>query len=362
MIARPTPARLIAPVIALLVLAGIAVAPAPAAQAATADDGSVTWSVRTAANGFGADRTGYHYTITPGSRVDDAIVVTNGGTAPLDLAVYAADGFTTSSGQFDLLAGDEKSKNIGAWTAAAGHVAVAPGQSTEVPFSVVIPKDATPGDYAGGIVTSLVTPDAAQQVNVDRRLGIRISLRVTGDLKPSLAVTDAQVGFSGGFDPFGGGSASFDYTIRNTGNAVVSATQAEKLAGPFGWFGATPGKRAATPQLLPGESWRVRVPFSDVATAFAAIGTATVTPIVTDASGSTDALEPVVVSAAAPAIPWIWLIVAVVLAGLVVALLRVVPRLRTRRREREDARVQEAVALALASTESEKETEAAAGR
>jgi len=358
MIGRPNPARLIAPAIALLVLAGIAVAPAAAARAATADDGSVTWSVRTAANEFGADRTGYHYTIAPGSRVDDGIVVANGGTAPLDLAVYAADGFTTSSGQFDLLAGGEKSKNIGAWTTASDHVVVQPGASAEVPFSVVIPKDAPPGDYAGGIVTSLVTPDAAQQVNVDRRLGIRISLRVTGDLTPSLAVTDARVGFDGGFDPFGGGSASFDYTIRNTGNAVVSATQAESLSGPFGWFAAAAGKHAAVPQLLPGESWRVHVPFPRVATAFVAIGSTTVTPIVTDASGSTDALEPVVVSAAAPAIPWTWLIVVLVVAAVVVVALKFVPRLHARRREREDARVQEAVALALA----EKEPEAAGRR
>jgi amino acid transporter len=353
MISPSKPTRLIAPVLALLVLAGVALSPAEAAQAAQTDDGSVTWSVRTAANEFGAERTGYHYTITPGYRVDDGIVVTNGGTAPLDLAVYAADGFTTSSGQFDLLAGDEKSKNIGAWTTSAKHVVVQPGASSEVPFSVVIPKDAPPGDYAGGIVTSLVTPDAAQQVNVDRRLGIRISLRVTGDLKPSLAVTDAHVDVAGEFDPFGGGSASFDYTIRNTGNAVVSARQSEQLSGPFGWFAAKPGKHAETPQLLPGESWRVHVPFPQVATAFVAIGTTTVTPIVTDASGSTEALEPVVVSGAAPAIPWTWLIVLLVLAAIVVTALRLVPRIRARRIEREEARVQEAVALALAGKEPE---------
>ncbi len=347
------PPRLIAPTLALLVLAGIALAPAPAARAAGTDDGSVTWSVRTAANEFGADRTGYHYTINPGSRVDDAIVVTNGGSAPLDLAVYAADGFTTSSGQFDLLAGGQTSKNIGAWTTSSDHVVVQPGASSEVPFSLVVPRDAPPGDYAGGIVTSLVTPDEAQQVNVDRRLGIRISLRVTGALTPSLTVDDARVDFQGGFNPFAGGAATLDYTLHNDGNAVISAKQSATMTGPFGWFAAAGPKGAAAPQLLPGETWTVRVPFSSVATAFLAIGGATVTPIVTDASGTTSTLHPVAVSAVAPAVPWTWVIVVLVLAALVVLAIRVVPRLRARRAEREEARVQEAIELALAGRASE---------
>lgn len=349
MIRHPLPARLLAPAAALLVLAGV-VAPAMPARA---DDGSVTWSVRTAANEFGADRTSYRYTITPGSKVDDAIVVTNGGAEALDLAVYAADGYTTSSGQLDLLPGDATSRNIGRWTTAADHVVVQPGASAEVPFSVAIPKNASPGDYAGGIVTSLVTPDASQRINVDRRLGIRISLRVTGDLKPSLAVEDAHAAFSGGFNPFAGGDGILSYTLRNTGNSIVSARQTERMTGPFGWFAAARGADAATPQLLPGETWKVRVPFSSIAAAFVAIGSATVTPIVTDASGTTSALDPVTVSAAVPAIPWTWLISVLVLAALVLLVVRLVPRLRARRRQREQARVQEAVEVALAARAAE---------
>jgi hypothetical protein len=353
MISHPLVARLAAPALALLVLAGVIAAPAPTARAA---DGDVTWSVRTAANEFGSDRTSYHYTINPGSKVDDAIVVTNGGADALDLAVYAADGFTTSSGQLDLLAADRTSKAVGAWTVASGdHVVVQPGASAEVPFTVAIPENASPGDYAGGIVTSRVTPDASRQVNVDQRLGIRISLRVTGDLAPALAVEDEHVDFSGGLNPFGGGEATLSYTLHNTGNAVISARQTSRLSGPFGWFAASAPKNAPPPQLLPGETWTVRVPFSGVPAAFVAIGTATVTPIVTDASGSTSALESISTSAAAPAVPWTWLIVVLVLAALVIVVLRLLPRMRADRRAREEARVQEAVELALAERETEAE-------
>jgi hypothetical protein len=353
MISHPLAARLAAPALALLVIAGVVAIPAAPARAA---DGDVTWSVRTAANEFGSDRTSYHYTINPGSKVDDAIVVTNGGTDPLDLAVYAADGFTTSSGQLDLLAGGRKSKAVGAWTVASGdHVIVQPGASAEVPFTVAIPENASPGDYAGGIVTSRVTPDASKQINVDQRLGIRISLRVTGDLVPGLAVEDEHVDFSGGLNPFAGGDATLSYTLRNTGNAVISARQTEQVTGPFGWFAASAPKNSPPPQLLPGETWTVHVPFSGVPTAFVAIGTATVTPIVTDASGSTSALDPIDASAAAPAVPWTWLIVLLVLAALLVLALRLLPRMRANRRARDEARVQEAVELALAERETEAE-------
>ena len=86
-------------------LLATAAAVASAAAPATSD---VTWAVRTASNEYGSDRTSFDYTIDPGSTISDAMVVANRGTSDLDLGVYAADGFTTEDGQFDLvLSGDE---------------------------------------------------------------------------------------------------------------------------------------------------------------------------------------------------------------------------------------------------------------
>ncbi|GAB7044061.1 MULTISPECIES: WxL protein peptidoglycan domain-containing protein [Catenuloplanes] len=315
------------------------------ATPAMAEEGDVTWTVRTASNSLGADRSSYSYAINPGGTVSDAMVVANRGTTALTLTVYAADGFTTGEGGLDLRNRDVPQTGVGAWASSGGTVTVQPGTTADVPFTVAVPADATPGDYVGGIVTSLTSPDTTQQVNVERRLGIRITLRVGGELAPSLAVSGMRVSYDGSWNPFAGGAATVSYTIENTGNTTLSATQAASVAGPFGWFRSDAGDIAAPPELLPGESWPVTVPVADVPAALLLTGTTTLTPLIIDPSGSRSMLAPVSAEATTWAVPWLLLLALVLLA----ALLTLTVRLRHRRRAREDARVAAAVRQALAT-------------
>ncbi|GAA4171712.1 WxL protein peptidoglycan domain-containing protein [Gryllotalpicola koreensis] len=341
------------PVRALIALATAALLPAltllAAAPARAAGDDDVTWTVRTASNSYGAERTSFRYTAGVGTKLSDAIVVTNRGDEPLDLGVYAADGYTTSAGQLDLRLPDQKQRGVGAWvTASADTVRVAPGETKQVPFQVAVPKGSAPGDYVGGIVTTLTQPGQASGINVDRRLGIRIALRVSGALSPALAVTDARAHFSGGLNPFAGGDATLSYTIRNTGNTTLSATQSVSAAGPFGLFPVAAGKIAPPPALLPGESRKVTVPLHGVAAAFWFAATAKVTPTFVDASGSTNPLAAVTATATAPAVPWMLLVVILVIAALAFGAGMLQRRRRARAKQREEARVQQAVEQALA--------------
>ncbi|MEW2573953.1 DUF916 domain-containing protein [Streptomyces sp. NPDC047070] len=332
-------------VLALLAALAFAVTSAGPARAA---DGDVTWTVRTAANGYGDDRSSFSYGVNPGSRVEDAMVVANRGKDTLTLALYTADGYTTEKGQLDLLTREKKSVGIGAWVRASKAVVrIAPGRTAEIPFTVAVPRDATPGDYVGGILTSLKQSDDTEGIAVDRRLGIRIKLRVSGALKPTLAVEDLHVDYHGTANPFGQGDATVTYTLHNTGNALLSAAQKVTLTGPFGTLETRAGKIAAAPELLPGERWKVTVPVSDVTPALRLTAKATVTPVITDAAGSTASLKPVEATTTGWAVPWtLVLLIAALLAGATAAyVLR--RRSRARRRQREDARVQEAVEQAL---------------
>ena len=317
-----------------------------AGAAAAADDSS--WAVRTGSNSFGSDRTSFTYALSPGGTADDTLVVLNRGATPLRLSVYTADGYTTTAGQFDLLAQDGPSVGVGAWIAPEqGTVTVPAGGEVDVPFAVAIPANATPGDYAGGIVTSLVRADATQGINVDQRLGIRINLRVGGTLTPTMTVEDAHVSYHGTSNPFGTGDATVSYTIHNTGNAILSARQTASAAGPFGWLPADAGSIDAPPQLLPGESWVMTVPVHGVHPAFLLSATVTVTPQLTDASGSTTPLDAITVTARGWAVPWTLAVVVVVLLLAVVAVVLVARRRRKRRAADADARVREAVEEAL---------------
>ncbi|TXK19240.1 WxL protein peptidoglycan domain-containing protein [Homoserinibacter sp. GY 40078] len=342
---RRTTALLLTAAVAGLVLVPVA--------SASADDGDVTWTVRTAENRFGDDRASFSYTLDPGSRVHDAMIVANKSDTDLSLGVYAADGYTTESGLFDLLVAGEESRNIGVWvTTTDDQVVVPAGETVEVPFTVEVPDDATPGDYAGGIVTSLVRPDEGEQIEVDRRLGIRIGLRVGGDLAPSLAVEGFHIDWNGSFDPFAGGDATIGYTLRNTGNAILTARQAATLTGPFGWFPQEVGALDDPPTLLPGEEWLVTTTVHDVPAVLLLAASVSVVPVVVDASGSTTPLDPVEASATGAAVPWTLIVVILLLAALVVAGLWFRSRRRILAQQREDARVQEAVELALAERSS----------
>ncbi|MFF3871003.1 WxL protein peptidoglycan domain-containing protein [Streptomyces sp. NPDC001978] len=303
-------------VVVLLAVLGLLAAVAGPATA----DGDASWSIRTASNDFGSGRQNYSYTVNPGGRLEDALVIANRGTTPLHLAVYAADGFTTRAGRLDLVAKDAKSTAVGAWVHTdRPDVTVRPGRSVEVPFTLTLPADTAPGDYMGGIVTSPAQAGQADGTDAGRRLGIRIRLRVGGALKPNLSVEDLHVRYAGTADPFAKGDATVTYTIHNTGNAILAARQTVSLTGPFGVLGVHAGRIDDSPALLPGDTWKVTVPVHRVAPALRTTGKVTLVPLLTDASGSVAPLDDVQTTTHAWTIPWMLLLCLVVLCGLVAA-------------------------------------------
>ncbi|MFF3669770.1 WxL protein peptidoglycan domain-containing protein [Microtetraspora malaysiensis] len=329
-------------VVLLAVLGILGAGTAPAAAA----DGEVSWAVGTASNDFGSGRANYRYTLDPGGRLDDGLVVVNHGTTPLHLAVYAADGFTTEQGRLDLAAKDAKPTGVGAWVHTdRSDVTVPPGKSVEVPFTVALPDSAAPGEYMGGLVTSLTRDGDAGGSDGNRRLGIRIRLRVGGELKPSLSVEDLRVRYSGTPNPLGKGDATITYTIHNTGNAILTARQTVSLSGLFGRLSGEAGHIDDSPELLPGDTWKVSVPIHGVVPALRLTGTVTLMPLLTDAAGSVAPLANVESTAHAWTIPWAVLLVLIVLCGLVVA------ALAPRRRRRTKLRAQEAVEQPLRERE-----------
>ncbi|MDX6258650.1 MAG: hypothetical protein QOH84_338 [Kribbellaceae bacterium] len=284
-----------------------------AGTAAAAD--TTPWQVKTASNSYGSNRANYSYTLAAGGEVQDAFVVLNRGKTPLELAVYAGDAFTTPDGELDLRGSD--SKDLGTWVHAdRKQVKVLPGKSVEVPFKIAVPADARPGDHLGGVITSLTQND------VERRLAIRIRLRVSGELKPSLAVEDLKVRYSGSL--LGNGDATVAYEIRNTGNTIAAARQTASVSGPFGRLKAQSGGIADSPQLLPGETWKVSVPVEGVTPAGRLTGAVELLPLVTDAAGSTATFAAVETTAHAWTIPWpLLLLLVLVAAGAVLVIRRV---------------------------------------
>jgi hypothetical protein len=304
----------VAAMFAAALLAGpFVAAPAMAAETDTA------WDVGTVDGSFGSGRQNYDYAVEPGDRLDDALMVVNNGTAPIDLALYAAAAFTTDEGQLDLRTRDDAASGVGAWLdLGRDTVDLEPGESAEVPFTITVPDDAEPGSHMGGVVT---TPASTSNgTEPERRVAIRIQLRVGDSFTPSLSVEDLRVDYSG--DMLGAGSATVTYTIRNTGDTMLAAEQAVAVAGPFDAFRVAADAVEATPRLLPDETWSVSVPVQDVAPAGVLVATVTLVPLYTDPAGSTGPLAAVERTGNGWAIPWLPLLMLGALGALIAVAVR----------------------------------------
>jgi hypothetical protein len=286
---------------ALVLLSAVSSVAALAGPAVAADDGA-RWTVTPADNRFGAGRQDYGYTLSPGGRLLDDVVVANQGATTLHLALRATG-----------------SDRVASWVRfARDAVTVAPGASVTVPFTITPPKDAAAGDHVAGIVAA---PDGAGP-----RPGLPLRLRVSGPLKPALSVESVRVHYAGTSSPLGTGDATVTYTIHNTGNATLRARPTVSASGPLGTWSRHAGRIADAPALPPGGTWEGSASLSGVAPALRVGATVKVVPLLIDASGSIAPLPAVAASGHALAVPWTLLIVLVVvlgLAGVVVRRVRV---------------------------------------
>lgn len=244
---------------AVVVLGG-ARGPLAGASAAREDEGlPVTWAVAPAPLPGQPQRANFDLEASPGDSLSDGLVVENLGEVELVLGVEANDAFNTPSGGTDVLAVGEPSEGLGGWiTVGERSVTLPPGGEVEVPFRVDVPEDAAAGDHSAGIVTTLsvAQPDEnGNRVEVRRRLGTRIHLRVDGEMRPELAFSSLEVEYRGSANPFAPGSVVLTYRVENTGNVRLRATRTATVSPSIG-----PTRRsqaADMPELLPGNSYEL---------------------------------------------------------------------------------------------------------
>lgn len=290
----------------------------------------LTWGIVPSGPEGPGDRGAFDFVMDPGASRTDVVAVANYSERPLTLAVYAHDAVRSTNGGFDLLPATEEPVDVGSWVVLDETPLTVPARSrVDVPFRIRVPANATPGDHAGGIVASLATEPgglSSGEVTVDRRVGARIYVRVSGTLDPRLAATDVHASFSG--LPVGApGEIRVDYTVRNTGNVRLSGRPTVRVAGPFG-LGTREVTGEPLPELLPGDS----VTTSAVVDGVWPLVRLDVDVTVQPESSGDQLLEPPPASGSAGvhvwAVPW------VVLAVLGALVLAVVVRLRRRRRSR----------------------------
>ncbi|GIJ76490.1 protein of unknown function [Micromonospora phaseoli] len=255
-------------------------APAPA-PTAPADAAPLTWGVAPSSRKGPDGRPAFEYKLGPGATLTDYVAVTNHSDRPITLDLYASDAFTTAQGGFDLLAAAKKPVDVGAWVTFKTRTFTVPSTSRlDVPFTLAVPRNATPGDHPGGIVASLAatgTDDEGNQVAVDHRVGARVYLRVTGELQPALDVENLTVTHDGTWHPLRGGTVTAELTVRNTGNLRLTGRPELTVTGPFG-VARRLGVGEPLPEILPGSSYRTSVRIDGVPPLFRLQATLVVEP------------------------------------------------------------------------------------
>lgn len=383
-----TPVTVAALAAALLAFSPLLVSAAAAVPLGSADvptivgaDGPVTWSVEPTPTSEGGRRA-FTYAVDPGTQVQDAFLITNAGATEAEFLIYATDAFNDpETGNFSLLAADTEPTDLGAWiTPASDKLTIGAGLQATVPFNLLIPSDATPGDHTAGIVASVLTETTqdGSTVVLEQRVGVRMYLTVSGDPVASVEVEDLTSSFTPSLNPFAPGEMVISYEVRNTGNKRVDVNQAIRASGIFG---IPVGESTPAPitDLLPRQTVRVEVrmpgvaallyTLSDITLEPGAIGSAkpapgagptpaptdeatptpTPTPAATAAAGgpidpdqSGVDYEPVSAQTGTPAITWTLLLLFV----LVIAVVFLVWRYITGTRERMYAAIDEAAAAA----------------
>ena len=214
-------------------------------------------------------RTYFQPVLAAGQTYQDSATVINQTADTATFNIYATDATDTRTGGFALARRTAPKVGMGAWVQLPVSQVTLTGKSYEqIPFSIIVPPNATPGDHAGGIVIEetkgTTTKHGSVAITVLQAVGVRIYGRVQGKLTPALTVTKLSVNPHATFgSEFGGPTAStVTFTVSNTGN-VRLASKATVSVDPL--FGSSAGTRTVNiPELLPDNSATFTVPFKSV--------------------------------------------------------------------------------------------------
>jgi hypothetical protein len=306
-----------------LVLVGLWAPVAPAADAPAPGQQVVnSWALTptgTDPNQPGSRPT-FTYTLAPGASVTDSLTVWNYSNVQLNFHIYATDAYNTRSGSLDLLTAEQKPKDVGSWvTIDQNHLTLPPSSKASLGIKIAVPANATPGDHTAGIVAASQT-DASnaegKHVILDRRVGSRLYMRVSGAVKPTLSLENVSSDYHEALNPLDG-SLDVTYTVRNTGNVRLGARQKVSVSDLLGSVAdKTP---PVLDELLPGGAVTRTEHFSGIAATLRVSAEVEVTPFIPKATGvalpKTTKLATTSEATHAWAIPWLLILVLLVLGA-----------------------------------------------
>jgi hypothetical protein len=213
------------------------------------------------ADGASGSRTFFDHHVEPGHAVRDLARLANLTDHPLTFNLYAADAYTTPDGGFALRLEGDPREGVGAWVSLpTGAITVPAKSAVTFPLQIGVPADATPGDWAGGVVASIAAPaegpDGPSGVVIEQGVAARVYVQVAGPLEPALSVRDVDLDLDGGsWAPLGhSAGARVSYDVANTGNTRISGKAHVEISDALG----------RTIKTLPDQTFKDLLPSEDL--------------------------------------------------------------------------------------------------
>lgn len=312
-------------ILAMVLLAAVAV-PAQARPSAHPlhVDRNATFGIG-AADKKGLDGRPYlNYDTSRGGRSSDYVAVRNYGLRPITLTLYPTDAGATPGGGIGFDPQSHPGNDASRWITFRGgahvlHVHLAARQGRVLPIAIAVPSYAQPGDHLAAVIASfqgLARTSNGNRVKLDQQVAVRALFRVSGHIRAALSIENLHASYHGTLNPFGTGSASVTYTVRNAGNVLLSGKQQLNVTGLFGSSGST-SKLVQLPLMLPGAQFPMRVEVHHVWPQLLMHARVTITPL-----GVAGAVDPGLHASSAVtsfwAVPWTLLALIVVAIGLAV--------------------------------------------
>jgi hypothetical protein len=228
------------------------------------------WSVFPTTLPGQAARAYLHPVLTPGKAYSDAVTVSNFTSTPLTFNLYSADAVNTPGGGLSLRRRIDPQQDIGRWVELPYSQLTVPALTASVvPFTILPPAQASPGDHVGGIVAEetqgVTSASGSVPITVVQAVGVRIYARIVGPLHPQIDIPhlSLRVASSVTSQLDARVTARVRFTVRNAGNTVLSPGARVVLTTPFG----TADRRTLLiDQLLPGSSLHYSLRFLGVNT------------------------------------------------------------------------------------------------
>jgi len=275
-------------------------------------------------------RSYFNWSATPAGHLSDQVAVVNFGTKPVTVRIFVTNAVNGTQGTTGFAPRGQAKGGPFDWiTVRFPHnspvLHLAPRSKVLLPITVLIPKNAQPGDHEGAIIAALTSTIQVRhraKLHLVQQVAVRIITRVScptatpNCLRPQISVLDLKVSHTDSLNPFSSGSATLSFEVKNTGNELLGGKITASVNGLFG-SSETSKKAITLPPLLPGGTYRGRLGVDGVYPEFLMTAKVQVVPLAV--TGQYDVgLRIFSAQVSYVSIPWIPLIIFLLLVAFVV--------------------------------------------